>query len=70
MYIGEDVEESTIAKPIVAVFEEKRGVGIFALYKAANKGCCEIARFHFGNFVTYFCLKYTARPAEPTIPCN
>ena len=39
MYIGEDVEESAIAKPIVAVFEEKRGVGIFALYKAANKGC-------------------------------
>ena len=36
-YIGEDVEESAIAKPIVAVFEEKRGVGVFALYKAANE---------------------------------
>ena len=27
------MEESAIAKPIVAVFEEKRGVGIFALYR-------------------------------------
>ena len=35
-YIGEDVEESALAKPIVAVFEERCGVGIFALYKAAN----------------------------------
>ena len=36
-FIGEDVEESAIAKPIVAVYEEKRGVGVFALYKAASK---------------------------------
>ena len=31
------MEESAIAKPIVAVYEEKRGVGVFALYKAASK---------------------------------
>jgi DNA mismatch repair ATPase MutS len=38
VYVGDDVEaEGAVSKPIVAIYEEKSSVGVFALYKAAQK---------------------------------
>ncbi len=32
-YVGDDVEEAAVAKPVVAVHEEKGSVGLFVFYK-------------------------------------